>query len=193
MGLARRANRHRKSEQSRATRPTGGVTSATTRFRSTAQPVERLSHQDRASSSTPRRLGARRTVRVSAQVGTRTWSRCAGQRECSNSGMSEPTSAYWENPETWPPPGLGCSWCHIGRPIVWTMAWPGGGGICEHCLLARFGEGFGRERIFDWLIGQAELHARQEERRLAIAAWRRGELDLVDQYREKYGVNLVAA
>ena len=94
----------------------------------------------------------------------------------------------WRDPELWPPKGLGCSWCHVGAPVLTGLSW--GGGLCAHCLERCLGWPW--ERVADWLISQRLIEARVLERAAAIAAWKRGgDASLADAYEEKYGVMLI--
>ena len=77
----------------------------------------------------------------------------------------------WLDPEFWPPPGLGCSRCHERPPIVVGLSF---GALCDECLLRCF-PGWSFERVAEWLVRQKQTCLRQEARREASAARKRGD------------------
>ena len=91
----------------------------------------------------------------------------------------------WNDPEFWGPKGRGCSWCHCCVPIVRGL--PFGGNLCHHCIERAF-QGWDFDRVVTWLGAQRTAYIRQEKRRAAIEAWRRGKDELIIAYREEYGV-----
>lgn len=100
------------------------------------------------------------------------------------------TAEAWTNPEFWPSPGLGCSWCHDGIPIVFELSF--GGALCPECLMRCLGCTW--QVLEAWLVRMRTVHIRNTERAAVWASYHRGDFDaqrLNTEYSEKYGVDLL--
>ena|SRR3990167_8850814 len=95
--------------------------------------------------------------------------------------------ATWRDPEFWGSEGLGCAHCHVNEPMVFGLPF---GALCWDCLALCF-LGWDADRLIQWLGYQKQSYIRQGERKAALAAANKGNINEALEYERKYGVWLL--